>query len=82
MGTGHNLHPYRVEVVKVLGLRNEHRDDCGMLIEVAAGRHPASRAVQGGLVVRLADHGETTVGRQTSPGQGRTRSTAGVASTR
>ena len=63
MGTGHDLHPYRVGVVRVLGLRNEHRDDWQVLIEVASGRDSASRAVEGGLVVRLAHHGETTVGR-------------------
>ncbi len=78
MGTGHDLHPYRVAVVRVLGLRNEHRDDWRVLIELASGRDPASRAVKGGLVVRLAHHGETTVSRQTSPGQGRTCGRAGV----
>jgi hypothetical protein len=63
MGTGHDLHPYRVRVVRVLGLRDEYRDDGRVLIEVASGRDPASRAVEGGLVARLAHHGETTVGR-------------------
>jgi hypothetical protein len=78
MGTGHDVHPYRVEVVWVLGFRNEQRDDRQVLIKVGSGRESASRAVEGGLVMRLAHHGETTVGRQTSPGQEGTRGRAGV----
>lgn len=82
MGTGHDRRPYRVVVVRALGFWNEYGDDWRALIEVALGSDRASRAVTGGLVVRLAHHGEATVGRQTTSGQGGTRGAARVPGSR
>jgi hypothetical protein len=51
-------------IVRVLGFRNEHRHDWRVLIELASGRDSPGRAMEGGLVIRLAHYAETAVGRQ------------------